>query len=1074
MGKALLFFLAVSLRATTFYVANPGDDTKDGSTPANAWATMARATDPTRTPHVNPGDIIDLVANGALVPGDFAISVSGITVQSSNYSLFAPDGYRTNPVTDCADSSHCLYGNLTLTSGIQYVAEIHGSQEGEYGNCGIASITSSVITLGNCPYLPNLVNGSQISIEIDSVNADPNRSDASALPIGLTALTHYKVAGCSSSPACGTTGSSFSLTDMSGTPITIGACLPANHCYMTGNGGATLVFAVSEPLQFTPGSSTITSPDAFGSLIGNKTPVTLSSVGMQVFGTLPPEFSLDTIYYVQSISGRTFQLSTDFAGANIITPSTVGVGPSMMANANAPHDWKFKGLRFHTPGFAGTQLAFGGGTSILGTMRNVEISHCLFDDDPAAVSGVVHSVYENVRGLYHHDNYVTGARTGESQALFGDGSPGPTAVLNNFFEAATEVSIYGGNGNSSGISNANKLFQGNYFYKPPTWKIDVSPGAPTVGVDPCIYDTTDPLRAGGEWHTETWINTSDGAGGHGAYVQPVMTSGSITSLNILSGGSGYTSNFSIVGNSQMSLTGFGFSVTFIVGGGQIIGYTALVGGSGYTPANGATPNYRCQSNGTWGTVSLGIPTPYTIKNSFEFKSGKNFTIIGNLHNYSWANNQSGQCYLFGQNIDSSPGMANANITVMNNKCLNVYWFEDFYSACLQPTAAVPCTNPDGSNNFPKNHQFINNVAFSNYLMCGLVISGVTQNCGFHISQDNYGGIGEIGHSFIHNTLVAPDVANIPLTYGYSLFYNGDVGCTPGRGMPSDFWTMKNNILWSDFGGDCLNGTDMVNRYMTHFTGTNNVFMNSNGGVNYSTASGTNSFCHTGSCFDRPATNAAIKYVNLNAKDYHLDPTSPYSAANGAHTVISDDGTDLGADIDLVNMMTSGAAAGTPTWDASLRITRGSGYAVFDFTIPTPGISEVYTASVYTAPARVAGNLYVSVNSAQIQSVVDGFHIQIPVTTGASTPTHLWYRIANPSGSVAMVGDFWTRAIGSGSIDWYQEYSSATAVQYGSDKSCTGCVTLGASTQPKIPVPSNTLVYAAPVANPNAVSILVTP
>ena len=227
----------------------------------------------------------------------------------------------------------------------------------------------------------------------------------------------------------------------------------------------------------------------------------------------------------------------------------------------------------------------------------------------------------------------------------------------------------------------------------------------------------------------------------------------------------------------------------------------------------------------------------------------------------------------------------------------------------------------------------------------------------------------------------------------------------------------------------------------------------------------------------PADNSFIKFVNGTGTmtgDYHLNVISPYSAANSLSMQLSTDGTDLGADIDLVNMATSGALAGTPPWNASVQISLGSGHVVFHYNAPTP---EVYTATIYTAATpvipRIPANQAATKADSDASAVSDGPSRAVPLATSAAT--HYSYRIANPSGSVVMVGDFWTKAAGSGSTDWYLGYSSATAVKYCTDRALTAvCTTLSAAVQPKITVPSNTPIYCAPVSNTDAVSLLIIP
>lgn len=72
------------------------------------------------------------------------------------------------------------------------------------------------------------------------------------------------------------------------------------------------------------------------------------------------------------------------------------------------------------------------------------------------------------------------------------------------------------------------------------------------------------------------INTT-GGGGSGAIVKAIVVNGVITGLTIVSGGSGYTGNFS----ATITGSGTGASVTLVVSGGQVTGFTSLVGGTGY-------------------------------------------------------------------------------------------------------------------------------------------------------------------------------------------------------------------------------------------------------------------------------------------------------------------------------------------------------------------------------------------------------------------------------------------------------------------------------------------------------------
>src|SRR5205085_2369910 len=106
---------------------------------------------------------------------------------------------------------------------------------------------------------------------------------------------------------------------------------------------------------------------------------------------------------------------------------------------------------------------------------------------------------------------------------------------------------------------------------------------------------------------------------------------------------------------------------------------------------------------------------------------------------------------------------------------------------------------------------------------------------------------------------------------------------------------------------------------------------------------------------------------------------PYSAScSSGCAFTASDGTDLGADIDAVNMATSGAAAGTPPWDqqAGLQLTPGSTQVVFRYKAPT---SNACTATIYKAPARISANQAASAADSSANSVSDGLTRQLYIS-----------------------------------------------------------------------------------------------
>lgn len=83
-------------------------------------------------------------------------------------------------------------------------------------------------------------------------------------------------------------------------------------------------------------------------------------------------------------------------------------------------------------------------------------------------------------------------------------------------------------------------------------------------------------------YTGTLILADDGVGGAGAIIEAIVVNGVIVGLNILNGGSGYTSSFS----PTIKGTGTGASVTLTISHGNVTGYTSLVGGTGYSDGSG--------------------------------------------------------------------------------------------------------------------------------------------------------------------------------------------------------------------------------------------------------------------------------------------------------------------------------------------------------------------------------------------------------------------------------------------------------------------------------------------------------
>ena len=131
---------------------------------------------------------------------------------------------------------------------------------------------------------------------------------------------------------------------------------------------------------------------------------------------------------------------------------------------------------------------------------------------PGEATPPVRCLQDNSEFMNIHDSYVSGMVAGESQVINWCGSAGPSLILNNFMEAGGEVTLAGGCASASGTANMYKTFSGNYFYKPPVWKVTTAGSGVPSGAG--LYDCTDPNHCGGEWYlnasTSQWyqVNSS--------------------------------------------------------------------------------------------------------------------------------------------------------------------------------------------------------------------------------------------------------------------------------------------------------------------------------------------------------------------------------------------------------------------------------------------------------------------------------------------------------------------------------------------------------------------------------------
>ncbi len=1010
LGILWIVLFEAPASAATYYLSSSGSDANPG-TSGSPFLTLFGS-------HPTPyacGDTIIVPTDVAVVGDGNAPQMpcaSPITVQSAKLAQFNPIGYRTDPVRDAGK-----YGKLKFTNqGIALQPSVWSFNP--YGNWQLVSFNTStnIVTLGSTFVFVPMANGTQVEFEPyaqGSIN-----TPSLVPPSGISFLTHYYVIGCSVSPACGLQGSTFQLSLTSGgSPISLGTCGPpgcfntvtsdpAGACSPDGQGQwnstnnnyfqcSTNWAAASQnasnirigiPVAASTVTSRLTLAHSYGLSLANGMPVGFSSSGYNSpQGVVPTPLVLGAPYYVVNLSGSSFQVALTPGGAPI-TLTGQGTGMVNISSFDEPSNWHFRGIEFapdgtHVP-FTFLVLGNAGEVSPAGMTSNNEVDRCYMHDNPPT-QAIVHAIYDNGGSASYHDSWIIGANLSEAQAIGWVGSPGPTSIINNFLEATSEVTIGGGAWSAWGGANANKLFVGNYFYKPPIWKISVG-NVPASGA--CLYDATDPTHAGGEFYTDA----------------------------------------------------------------------------------SAVKNYQCPPNGIWGTFGATLP-PYgagcstaqlCIKDMTEHKNGRYFSYIGNLYNYSISQDQSGQVFNNSVEWGSGPGAANDHITIMNNAAFHSFTWNTRTSQCTPTIGACPVA--------PGVHTTINNLMVVDGLACGTAMAPTCPNynqpqMGTTANDDNRPNYFTDDY-WNHNTFWFPDsysfgtiplIAKNPSSAG---------ACPPYVPLPIVRLFWLNTLTAGDVTTPCNAGHSGITDVFDGSGFANNAFRNSNPGYwPYTNANvgATNTWAGIGTGW--PTTNAGMGFnsgtTGLISDDYRLLVTSPYSAANNTATQLAPDGTDLGVDIDAINMATIGAAAGTPPLDqkSGLHIDIGSTKAVAKLTSP----GGACTWTVYNTAVRNlfgGGNIVASVADTAGTAIRDGARVEIPVT-GLTASTHYWYKMV--CGSAIMVGEFLSHAAGSATLTFGESWSVATAMKACDDKALTvSCTSFSAALNVAVPVNAGAIRYTA--------------
>lgn len=330
-------------------------------------------------------------------------------------------------------------------------------------------------------------------------------------------------------------------------------------------------------------------------------------------------------------------------------------------------------------------------------------------------------------------------------------------------------------------------------------------------------------------------------------------------------------------------------------------------------------------NGGVGTNCTGFPTagcPYVVKNLLEWKNADKVLTEGNVMQNVWAGfSQSGAAILVNPKNQTSgtppmsvcPLCQVTNITIRYNKIIDAA--QAFQTANI---AGDPCTGgcagfATAGNSYSYHDDVFDDMAAPE--TCGALTncSGNTVNIGLTTNTASSAPSSDILHDVTmnHMTLV---VAATPAT-GFPNSMFSTLGPTPAA---MNHLTMTNLIAPAGtFGmqpqgsGSCAtgqavtNGTAWMNACWITWTFTNNAIVNGHpSGKSWNWPSDASNFF--------PAAYSNVGFVNYNngsGGDYRLcsgvgTPDPSCTGASAFHNAGSD-GKDVGADVNMVNLMTTG-------------------------------------------------------------------------------------------------------------------------------------------------------------------------
>lgn len=966
--RKLILVLAAAVHgyAAIWYVSSPsatpaGSDSNAGTSASAPWATLAHAVNPANG--LACGDTVIIVANAFYAVGDANLpyfqNCGQLTfLQSSAWNQFSPIGYRTNPANDSA-----IYGKLSFAGGGLAAKPTVWSTEiqGNSFNYSVVSFNGNTVTLNGSLLYTGLGNGYQVEFEpwaegsAHIVGLTP--------PSGLTFKTHYCVTGYSGSS--GANNATFQLLDSTcTTPVSVGTCATAG-CFTTVSSDQS-----GSCTGWTPGPGTgAYNPNTGNSFWCNPTGPTWQAAGGFTTGNyinvgvpINVNVSANTLTMYHSYGGNVsngMRVSFSTAGFN-----SFGTLPAPLQLDQIYYVVACSGCSGNTGTF---QLALTpGGTPIVLTSSGAGMISMASADLPYnwVLRGL--ELLENDSGSFGHALIFLGNGNETSQ----------NAMAHHF-----EVDHCYAHDTSGHHSIVTALVDNSQFLNiHDSWITGADDGeaqaisgtasmGPTSISNNFLEAAGEVTLYGGAWSPYSPPNANKLFAGNYFYKAPTwrVNSGAVAMDSTITGTA-------------------------------CLYDTADPGHSGGEWFNNTTTttNFRCNSSGVWATTLASFPTQTgDFKNHTEQKNGRLFSYIGNLYRYGFAYGQPGEAWKISAETGSGPGFSNDHILYMNNYAVDVFKTATRDTQCNPQT--VPCLIPPGSNSI------VNNLVVTNPLVCGTSFASL---CGFSNQSwqmeadgpgqaiENGPSNGYTGDLQNHNTIWQPDswpyTGNFSMIAAASFVTNG-----PWSPLP-DTTTFMNSITVGDFVGQA--SLPLASYYQNSYW-SSNALKGATG--TYPSPGSFGSGNVLANAFQKPADNTVIKFTSCGTfgGDCHLTSSSPYSAANGSATQLSSDGTDLGADIDVINQATSGVAAGTPPWNImyGLLITPGTTTATVQYNAPS---TSTCTIKVYSSIVRNASGQPV-VSQSDSGGAHDGLTYRTVTVTGLSSGTNYnWITVG--CGSILMM------------------------------------------------------------------------